>query len=162
MHSGTIGKSRSTISAPSATTTQRCTSSRPPSAARWRSRMRALALFLVTALAAGCGDSKSSQPTAAPGAPGTATSPVTFVQPEYRTRTAALETTAKVQFNEEQIVRVNAPVTGRVLDVLARPGEVIEPGHPLFVLDSPDLGQAKSDYAKAVSDLARSEKASKL
>jgi cobalt-zinc-cadmium efflux system membrane fusion protein len=124
--------------------------------------MRALALFLVTALAAGCGDSKSSQPAATPAAPGAATSPVTVVQPEYRTRTAALETTAKVQFNEEQLVRVNAPVTGRVLDVLARPGEVVEPGHPLFVLDSPDLGQAKSDYAKAVSDLARSEKASKL
>lgn len=124
--------------------------------------MRALALFLVTALAAGCGDSKPSQPAVAPAAPGAATSPVTIVRPEYRTRKAVLETTAKVQFNEEQLVRVNAPVTGRVLDVLARPGEVVEPGHPLFVLDSPDLGQAMSDYTKAVSDLARSEKATKL
>ena len=122
--------------------------------------MRVFAFLLVTALAAGCGDTKSSQPAAA--APGAAKNPVTIVQPEYRTRTAILETTGKAQFNEEQLVRVNAPVTGRVMDVLARPGEVVEPGHPLFVLDSPDLGQAKSDYAKAVSDVARSEKAAKL
>jgi cobalt-zinc-cadmium efflux system membrane fusion protein len=124
--------------------------------------MRALVIFLATALAAGCGDSKSSQPAAAPAAPGAATNPVNIVQATYRTRKAVLETTAKVQFNEEQLVRVNAPMTGRVMEVLARPGEVVEPGHPLFVLDSPDLGQAKSDFAKAVSDLARSEKASKL
>lgn len=125
--------------------------------------MRAPALLLLAAaLAAGCGDSKSSQPAASAAAPSAAVSPVTIVRPEYRTRTAVLETTAKVQFNEEQLVRVNAPVTGRVLDVLARPGEVVEPGRPLFVLDSPDLGQAKSDYAKAVSDHARSEKAIRL
>ncbi len=124
--------------------------------------MRTLALILVTALAVGCGDAKSSQSPAAPAAGGAAKNPVTIVQPEYRARTAVLETTGKAQFNEEQLVRVNAPVTGRVIEVLARPGEVVEPGHPLFVLDSPDLGQAKSDYAKAVSDLGRSEKAIKL
>ena len=124
--------------------------------------MRALALLLAAALIAGCGDAKSSPPGKSAAPPGAAVNPVTIVHPEYRTRTALLETTAKVQFNEEQLVRINAPVTGRVLEVLARPGEVVEPGHPLFVLDSPDLGQAKSDYAKAVSDLARSEKALSL
>jgi cobalt-zinc-cadmium efflux system membrane fusion protein len=124
--------------------------------------MRALALLLAAALVAGCGDAKSSPPGKSAAPPGAAVNPVTIVHPEYRTRTALLETTAKVQFNEEQLVRINAPVTGRVIDVLARPGEVVEPGHPLFVLDSPDLGQAKSDYAKAVSDLARSEKALSL
>jgi cobalt-zinc-cadmium efflux system membrane fusion protein len=121
--------------------------------------MRIRALLLIAALAAGCGDAKSAQPGKSAAAPSAAASAVPIVQPEYRTRTGLLETTAKVQFNEEQLVRINAPVTGRVLDVLARPGEVVEPGHPLFVLDSPDLGQAKSDYAKGVSDLARSEKA---
>ena len=58
--------------------------------------------------------------------------------------------------DEEQLVRVNAPVTGRVLEVLARPGDVVEPGHRLLVLDSADLGAAKADYAKAVSDVERS------
>src|SRR6266446_4395375 len=119
-------------------------------------------LALAAALVAGCGDAKSSPPGKSAAPPGAAVNPVTIVHPEHRTRTALLETTGKAQFNEEQLVRINAPVTGRVLEVLARPGEVVEPGHPLFVLDSPDLGQAKSDYAKSVSDVARAEKALKL
>jgi cobalt-zinc-cadmium efflux system membrane fusion protein len=122
----------------------------------------ALVILLVTTLAAGCKDAKSAPPGSAPSPAATAGSPVKIVMPEHRMRTALLETTGKVQFNEEQLVRVNAPVTGRVLEVLARPGEAVEPGHRLFILDSPDLGQAKSDYAKAVSDLQRSEKAIKL
>ena len=124
--------------------------------------MRTFTLVLLAVLASGCSDSKSAQ-SAQPVAPAGATvNPVTVVRPETRTRAAVLETTGKVQFNEEQLVRVNAPITGRVIEVLARPGDVIETGQPLFVLDSPDLGQAKSDYAKAVSDLARSERAIKL
>jgi cobalt-zinc-cadmium efflux system membrane fusion protein len=121
-----------------------------------------LIMVLVGALAAGCKDAKSAQTPASPAPATSAQSPVQIVRAEPRTRTAVLETTGKVQFNEEQLVRVNAPVTGRVLEVLARPGEAVEPGHRLFVLDSPDLGQAKSDYAKAISDLQRSEKAIKL
>ena len=123
--------------------------------------MRSLGILLLIALAAGCSDSRSAQLPSPPGQ-GKAMDPVTIVQPEFRTRIVPLETTGKVQFNEEQLVRVNAPVTGRVVEVLARPGDVVEPGHPLFVLDSADLGQAKSDYAKAVSDLKRSDRALQL
>jgi membrane fusion protein, heavy metal efflux system len=121
-----------------------------------------LVFVLACIFAAGCGDAKSAQqgaPTSSAKAPGP---PVTVVQPEIRTRVVVLDTSGKVQFNEEQLARINAPATGRVIEVLARPGEVVEAGHRLFVLDSPDLGQAKSDYAKAVSDLQRSEKAIKL
>jgi len=82
--------------------------------------------------------------------------------PEAPKRVTVLQTNGKVQFNEERLVRVNAPLTGRVVEVLAGPGDVVEPGHQLFILDSPDLGSAKSDYAKAVSDLERSEKALNL
>ena len=120
-----------------------------------------LALLLAVA-ASGCSDSSSTQLAKPAAAPRAAVNPVTVVQPEVRTRAAVLETTGKVQFDEEQLVRVNTPVTGRVIEVLARPGELVETGRPLFALDSPDLGQAKSDYAKAVSDLARSERAIKL
>ena len=55
--------------------------------------MRALALLLAAALAAGCGDAKSSPPGKS-AAPSAAVNPVTIVHPEYRTRTALLETTA--------------------------------------------------------------------
>jgi len=104
--------------------------------------MRSLALVLFAALVSGCNDSKSAQVPHSAAPRGAAVNPVTVVGPEIRTRAAVLETTGKVQFNEEQLVRVNAPTTGRVVEVLARPGELVETGHPLFVLDRPDLGQA--------------------
>ncbi|HXJ82962.1 MAG TPA: efflux RND transporter periplasmic adaptor subunit [Candidatus Methylomirabilis sp.] len=87
---------------------------------------------------------------------------IAVVRPEYRMQTTVLETTGKVQFNEEALARVHAPVTGRVMEVLARPGDVVETGQPLLVIDSADLGSAKSDYAKAVADEERSVAALKL
>src|SRR5260370_20327626 len=70
-----------------------------------------------------------------------------------------MEEGGKAQFNEEQLARVRGPVTGGVVEVLARPGDLVESGQRLFVLDSPDLGQAKSDYAKAAADVERAQKA---
>jgi len=121
--------------------------------------------LLIVIFSPSCGKgSDASRPTqgAEQDAAAAPTSEVTVINPEYRTWTATIETTGKIQFNEERLVRVNAPLTGRVLDVLARPGDFVEAGHQLFVIDSPDLGAAKSDYLKAVSDLQRSEKALKL
>src|SRR5437870_10346118 len=73
-----------------------------------------------------------------------------------------IDTTGKVQFNEESLVRVHAPATGRVLEVFARPGDVVELGARLCVVDSADLGAAKADYAKAVADVERSAAAARL
>ena len=125
-------------------------------------------LLLIAALCAACrnGSPESRRSTQEPPrkdqplAAGAAT--VKTVAPEYRTRATVLETNGKIQFDEERLVRVNAPLTGRVVEVLARPGDAVEPGHRLLLLDSPDLGAAKSDYVKAVSDLDRSEKALNL
>jgi cobalt-zinc-cadmium efflux system membrane fusion protein len=70
-----------------------------------------------------------------------------------------LETSGKVAFNEERLVRVQAPVTGRVVEVLARPGDIVTPGTRLLVIDSSELSAAKTEYAKAVADVERAEKA---
>jgi cobalt-zinc-cadmium efflux system membrane fusion protein len=126
---------------------------------------RTLLAILSLILAAGCGERSSNVPAAAATKPearpaeAPASQAVTTVTPEYRTRQSALETSGKVTFNEEALVRINATVTGRVIEVLAKPGDVVETGHRLLVVDSPDLGQAKTDYAKAVADMERSEAA---
>ncbi|OLC16374.1 MAG: hypothetical protein AUH29_05150 [Candidatus Rokubacteria bacterium 13_1_40CM_69_27] len=121
--------------------------------------------MILAALCAACGDGSSPSPAAAPSKPQDARPTagpdveVQIVTAAYRTWATTLETNGKVQFNEEGLVRVQAPVTGRVVEILARPGEVVEAGLPLFVLDSPDLGVAKSEYAKAVADVERADKA---
>jgi len=128
-----------------------------------------IVLLLVAALCAACRNGSSETRRSAQDLPqkdqplaAGAAAAIKTVAPEYRTRAATIETSGKIQFNEERLVRVNAPLTGRVVEVLARPGDVVESGHRLLVLDSPDLGAAKSDYAKAVADLERSEKALNL
>jgi len=125
-------------------------------------------VLLIALVCAGCGDGSprsreaSKKPLQDPESLLAGATTVKTVAPEYRKRATLLQTNGKVQFNEERLVRVNAPLTGRVVEVVARPADVVEPGHQLFILDSPDLGSAKSDYAKAVSDLERSEKALNL
>jgi len=125
---------------------------------------RLVALAGLSLALAGCGERSSEVPAAAaskrePAASPPASTAVTTVSPEYRTRRHALETSGKVTFNEEALVRINATVTGRVLEVPARPGDVVETGHRLVVIDSSDLGVAKTDYAKAVADVERAEAA---
>src|SRR5712692_355934 len=128
-------------------------------------RVLVVVAFSLAVAATGCGErapdlpTASAKPAVAPEAPPPA---VTTVAPQYRMRLSVLETSGKVMFNEETLVRINATVTGRVLEVLARPGDGVEPGHRLLVVDSSDLGVAKTDYAKAVADVERSEAALKL
>ncbi len=125
--------------------------------------------LVIATLAGGCGEGSSSSPAAAP--PAVETRPISstkaetdikLVTPTQETRGSVLETSGKIQFNEEAVTRVHSPVTGRVVEVLAKPGDVVEAGHALFTLDSPDLGQAKSDYVKAISDVERADKALRL
>ena len=125
-----------------------------------------LVLAGLTLALGGCGDRAADVPAAAASRPEPAAStPVSVVQmvsPEYRVRRSALETSGRVTFNEDALVRINATVTGRVLEVLARPGDVVEAGHRLLVVDSSDLGAAKTDYAKASADVERAEAALSL
>jgi multidrug efflux pump subunit AcrA (membrane-fusion protein) len=119
---------------------------------------RRLVVFALLMLGgAGCGspETPEARPQPAAQAPTPANVAPTVVSPEYRTRQRTIDTTGKVQFNEESLVRVHAPATGRVLEIFARPGDVVEPGARLFVIDSADLGAAKADYAKAVADVER-------
>jgi cobalt-zinc-cadmium efflux system membrane fusion protein len=124
-----------------------------------------VSLVCLAALLAACSrgpdDARAARPEP-PAPPATPNVAVVVVQPQYRERATSLETSGKAQFNEEALARVHAPLTGRVLEVLARPGEVVEAGHQLMVIDSPDLGAAKSDYAKAVADVERADAALRL
>lgn len=59
----------------------------------------------------------------------------------------------RVAFDDLRVAHVFSPVSGRVAQVVARPGERVKKGAPLAVIQSPDVGQAFSDLAKAQADL---------
>jgi len=130
--------------------------------------MRTTAIFLILlTVAAGCDQTRASSPRGAnadreKSSSSESAAPVKTSTPEYRIRASTLETSGRVQFDEEHLVRIHAPSTGRVVEVLARPGDIVQPGQRLLVLDSPDLGAAKSDYLKALADAERADKALRL
>jgi membrane fusion protein, heavy metal efflux system len=118
-------------------------------------------IAMLTACSRGPDDARAAKPEPPPPA-ATPNVAVVVVNPRYQDSATSLETSGKAQFNEEALARVHATMTGRVVEVLARPGEAVETGHKLMVIDSSDLGAAKSDYAKAIADVERSDAALRL
>jgi cobalt-zinc-cadmium efflux system membrane fusion protein len=55
----------------------------------------------------------------------------------------------RIAFNEDRSTPVFAAFQGRVVRLMAKPGDVIRPGSPLLVIDSPDLVQANADLIAA-------------
>jgi cobalt-zinc-cadmium efflux system membrane fusion protein len=58
-------------------------------------------------------------------------------------------TVGRVAFNEDRMTSIFAPFQGRIVRLIAKLGDVLEPGTPLLVMDSPDLVQASADLVAA-------------
>jgi cobalt-zinc-cadmium efflux system membrane fusion protein len=70
----------------------------------------------------------------------------------------AIVTSGKVTFDDLRVSHIFSPVTGRVTQILAQPGQRVRKEQPLAVIQSPDVGTAFSDLAKAHADLDAAEK----
>ena len=66
--------------------------------------------------------------------------------------------TGKVTYNENVTSRISSPVAGRVVSAPLPLGSVVETGSNLLELDSPDVANAESDFAKAQADLILTKK----
>jgi cobalt-zinc-cadmium efflux system membrane fusion protein len=64
----------------------------------------------------------------------------------------------RVTFDDLRVAHVFSPVTGKISRILAQPGQRVKKGEKLCVLESPDLGSAVSDMAKAQASLLQAEK----
>lgn len=62
-------------------------------------------------------------------------------------------TSGRVTFDDMRVGHVFSPVTGRVTHIAAQPGQRVKKGDALCTIESPDVGQAFSDLAKAQADL---------
>ena len=67
--------------------------------------------------------------------------------------------TGKITDDETKTARVSSPILGRVIGNIAPLGSHVHTGSTLAELDSPELGQAQSDYAGAIADLNLAERA---
>ena len=63
----------------------------------------------------------------------------------------------RVTFDDLRVSHIFSPVTGRVMKVLAGPGDRVQKGSPLAVISSPDIGSAWSDVVKARASLSASQ-----
>jgi cobalt-zinc-cadmium efflux system membrane fusion protein len=69
-----------------------------------------------------------------------------------------LAATGRIAFDDQRVTHVFSPVTGRVVRLVAAPGQRVRKGDPLVIIASPDLGSAVSDFAKAQAALAQAER----
>ncbi len=68
-----------------------------------------------------------------------------------------ITTSGRVVFNDEKVQHAFSPVTGRVTQILAKPGQRVKKGDALAVIDSPDLGLAIADVGKAAADYSAAQ-----
>ena len=62
---------------------------------------------------------------------------------------------ARIAYDEDRTTRLASPVPGRIVDLRRQVGDRVAPGEVLAIVDSPDLGAAMADLAKARADERR-------
>ena len=140
------------------------------------SRELTVVLILMAALGgAACGHDSAAPPAAAKpsgtandsgqGAPDAST--VTLDQAQLdrvtvlpvQTRAFRIEKNApgRIAFNEDRSTPIFTPYTGRIVRLLAKPGDWVQRDTPLFEIDTADLVQAESDLIAAFAAVSKAK-----
>jgi membrane fusion protein, heavy metal efflux system len=69
-----------------------------------------------------------------------------------------LMTTGKVQFNEDHMARILAPVNGQVLQLNIKVGDIVHQGETLFFMKSREVAAAVTEHLESHKDLDLAEK----
>ncbi len=78
---------------------------------------------------------------------------------ERHTLAETLVVPGRVSFNLEAMAHIGTPVEGRVAEIRAKLGDEVQKGDVLFIIDSPALGEAQSDYLQKCSQVRVAESA---
>jgi cobalt-zinc-cadmium efflux system membrane fusion protein len=65
---------------------------------------------------------------------------------ERKSVAPAIAVPAQIAFNAETIVHITATLPGRIAEIKVRVGDAVKKGDPLLLIDSPELGQAQSEF----------------
>jgi cobalt-zinc-cadmium efflux system membrane fusion protein len=68
-------------------------------------------------------------------------------------------TEGKVAVDEDRSTPVFSPYAGRITKLLARPGDNVKQGQPLFVIEAADTVQAQNDFISAITSLNKAKSA---
>ncbi len=71
---------------------------------------------------------------------------------ELQEKTEQITVTATIQANQDRLAHVAPRVPGRIVKVSANLGDKVKPGQALALLDSIELGEARSTYLQAASE----------
>jgi len=63
----------------------------------------------------------------------------------------AHETEGKIAVDEDRSTPIFSPYSGRVTKLFAKPGDQVERGQPLFVIEATDMVQAQNDFTAAAT-----------
>jgi cobalt-zinc-cadmium efflux system membrane fusion protein len=102
-----------------------------------------LAAGFFTLFLAGCGSRSASS------APPAATTIVQTVTVHSQKIVDRLNIPARVAANPTKVVQIFPPLSGRVIRFSVLPGQVVQAGQVVAVLQSGDIAQARSDFEKA-------------
>ena len=68
-------------------------------------------------------------------------------------------TEGKIAVDEDRSTPVFSPYTGRVIRLMAKPGDTVTQGQPLFVIEAADTVQAQNDFITAITGLNKAKSA---
>jgi cobalt-zinc-cadmium efflux system membrane fusion protein len=71
-------------------------------------------------------------------------------------------TEGKIAIDEDRSTLVFSPYSGRVIKLLAKPGDMVKAGQPLFTVEAPDMVQAQNDFIASISNLNKAKSALEL
>jgi cobalt-zinc-cadmium efflux system membrane fusion protein len=71
-------------------------------------------------------------------------------------------TEGKIAVDEDRATLVFSPYSGRVIKLLAKPGDTVKAGQPLFIVEAPDMVQTQNDFINAISSLNKARSALEL
>ena len=71
-------------------------------------------------------------------------------------------TEGKIAIDEDRSTLVFSPYSGRITKLLAKPGDSVKAGQPLFTVEAPDMVQAQNDFIGAISNLNKTRSALEL
>jgi membrane fusion protein, heavy metal efflux system len=128
----------------------------------WRQRLAILPLLLVVAAAAGIGFLPPGKSQTSP-QPNPATAPGAFKPTEEQWKALRIEAVETRSFRSEQVTEGNialdddlntpvfSPYSGRVTRLIAKLGDNVERGAPLFTMEATEFVQAANDLITAAS-----------